>query len=653
MVLSPAISQSETEHETSDYQQGVEAYAAGDYQRAANIWLIEAYEGSADAQFNLGVMYIEGRGMEQSRDEAIFWFTKAARSGHFEAQYNLGHLFLEEKEDPDKVRQGIDWWRQSAESGFAIAQFNYGRALYFGIGVDQDRGKARVWLEKAAAVGEQRARQFLQSNAGTFGLAAATVAQQPVGAGNSTSTRNATGASDTTIADSDSQQAVQKSAAASGRQVVSNANDAAQTGESVAIEVAADQPIYVLVRERSTLAYAQFNTRAPVIGRIKAKTLLRVVSINDSWLQVQAPGGFPGWIKRNQLVLKNGIVEVSVGQAQIYTGPTEQSGNNVIGELPRGIRMLLLEEQENWVRVQGPEQMPGWIESQFVNKVKAPAEKIAAIWQVQGLKQKLAAMPPVESTYQNLDEPRILIPGVQIKAKFDSFNRQIVEQQLYQGQSAKYAGNAPEMELTASRFQGEQSERGAEALTVDEFVKLQGQAVSINPESTSVVSHTPANKTQQPQQEQIQRVRRTGVQLVSSPGSHSIALFNIAQGTLVDIITRQAQWARVSIPGGLPVWVPAAQVEVNSGTVTVTDARVRVRAVPGDREDIPVLGLIGQGMKLQLLDNPGQWIRVLAPEWITAWISLEDIELIKGQDGLQQEWQQQKTKFLAHLKREG
>ncbi len=101
MVVTAISSQSLFAQQSAEkYQRGVEAFANGEYEAAANIWLIEAYEGSTDAQFNLGVMYIEGKGVEQSRDEAIFWFTKAAQQGHREAQYNLGHLLLEEREDP-------------------------------------------------------------------------------------------------------------------------------------------------------------------------------------------------------------------------------------------------------------------------------------------------------------------------------------------------------------------------------------------------------------------------------------------------------------------------------------------------------------------------------------------------------------------------
>jgi len=118
----------------SDYQLGLEAFSDGNFERAANLWLADAYNGSMEAQFNVGVLYIEGKGVTRNRVEAAFWFEKAAEQGHPEAQYNLGHLILEDQDDITLITEGIDWWRQSAEQDFAIAQYNYGRAIFYGIG---------------------------------------------------------------------------------------------------------------------------------------------------------------------------------------------------------------------------------------------------------------------------------------------------------------------------------------------------------------------------------------------------------------------------------------------------------------------------------------------------------------------------------------
>ena len=49
-----------------------------------------ALRGDADAQFNLGVCYAKGEGVEKDEVEAVKWYRKAALQGHADAQFNLG-----------------------------------------------------------------------------------------------------------------------------------------------------------------------------------------------------------------------------------------------------------------------------------------------------------------------------------------------------------------------------------------------------------------------------------------------------------------------------------------------------------------------------------------------------------------------------------
>ncbi|KAG0260132.1 hypothetical protein DFQ27_003741, partial [Actinomortierella ambigua] len=55
---------------------------------------IEAAErGDARAQCSVGLMYLDGRGVKQSDDEAVKWFTKAAIQGNPNAQCGLGAMY--------------------------------------------------------------------------------------------------------------------------------------------------------------------------------------------------------------------------------------------------------------------------------------------------------------------------------------------------------------------------------------------------------------------------------------------------------------------------------------------------------------------------------------------------------------------------------
>jgi FOG: TPR repeat, SEL1 subfamily len=55
--------------------------------------MIMAENGNARAQFALGVMYHEGKGMPQDYAKAVRWFRDAANQGNAYAQHNLGVMY--------------------------------------------------------------------------------------------------------------------------------------------------------------------------------------------------------------------------------------------------------------------------------------------------------------------------------------------------------------------------------------------------------------------------------------------------------------------------------------------------------------------------------------------------------------------------------
>ncbi len=60
------------------YEDARDAYASGDYATALRLWRPLAEQGHADAQYSLGVMYSQGRGVPQDYVQAHMWFNLAA-----------------------------------------------------------------------------------------------------------------------------------------------------------------------------------------------------------------------------------------------------------------------------------------------------------------------------------------------------------------------------------------------------------------------------------------------------------------------------------------------------------------------------------------------------------------------------------------------
>src|SRR4051812_4479900 len=78
----------------AQYAREVEAaYKAGDVSRATELLKAWAATGSPRAQYNLGVNYERGIGVEQDPKQAFTWTQKAAEGGYAQAQVNLAAYY--------------------------------------------------------------------------------------------------------------------------------------------------------------------------------------------------------------------------------------------------------------------------------------------------------------------------------------------------------------------------------------------------------------------------------------------------------------------------------------------------------------------------------------------------------------------------------
>ncbi|MBF0455176.1 MAG: sel1 repeat family protein [Magnetococcales bacterium] len=109
--------------------------------------------GDPKAQHNLAALYLEGREVEQSYEEALKWHTLAAEQGFALAQHDLGLMYLEGSGvAPDGVA-ALHWFTKAAEQGDAKAQSNLGILYATGQGVVEDVVEAAKWFRLAAAAG--------------------------------------------------------------------------------------------------------------------------------------------------------------------------------------------------------------------------------------------------------------------------------------------------------------------------------------------------------------------------------------------------------------------------------------------------------------------------------------------------------------------
>src|SRR5882724_1758788 len=109
-----------------------------------------AERGTASAQYNLGNIYLSGRGVPRDYKEAVKWFRKAADHGEVDAQSNLGYMYAEGWGVPRDYKEAAKWFRKAADKGNARAQHNVAVIYADGQGTTQDLVLAYMWFQLAA-----------------------------------------------------------------------------------------------------------------------------------------------------------------------------------------------------------------------------------------------------------------------------------------------------------------------------------------------------------------------------------------------------------------------------------------------------------------------------------------------------------------------
>lgn len=116
-----------------------------------------ALRGDADAQNDVGILYVETHTGGSNLTESVRWFRKAADQGLPAAQYNLGASYRAGRGVSQDPAEAVAWFRKAAYQGHARAQHTLARMYASGEGVARDDAVACAWLELAAPAMPQAA----------------------------------------------------------------------------------------------------------------------------------------------------------------------------------------------------------------------------------------------------------------------------------------------------------------------------------------------------------------------------------------------------------------------------------------------------------------------------------------------------------------
>lgn len=147
------------------YQLGLR-YQTGDGVEKDVPEAIKWYRKSADqgfvaAQTGLALCYFHGIGVRKDFTEAANWARKAADHGNAGAQNLLGVAYYRGEGVGKDPAEGVNWFRKAADQNYARAQVNLARCYHDGIGVRKDYVEAVKWLGKAAEQNYAKAQGLL------------------------------------------------------------------------------------------------------------------------------------------------------------------------------------------------------------------------------------------------------------------------------------------------------------------------------------------------------------------------------------------------------------------------------------------------------------------------------------------------------------
>lgn len=144
----------------ADLAAGLEAVQRKDYSSALVEFEMLAEKGDADAQVNLGNLYMKGWGVKQDYASAYDWYQKAARQNSRMAYSKLGVLHYYGLGTIKDSAEAAKWFERAADLGDPGAQSVLGTLYAQGDGVSRNLVQAFFWLTLAFEFGDTEAAEL-------------------------------------------------------------------------------------------------------------------------------------------------------------------------------------------------------------------------------------------------------------------------------------------------------------------------------------------------------------------------------------------------------------------------------------------------------------------------------------------------------------
>jgi len=121
-----------------------------------------AESGDAQAQFELGRAYEDGKSVAQDDERAVQWFRKSAEQGNAQAQNSMGVMYAQGRGVHGDREEAVRWYRRAAKQGLPEAIYNIAISYYNGEGVEANLNDAATWMMVASRRGDAQSTEALK-----------------------------------------------------------------------------------------------------------------------------------------------------------------------------------------------------------------------------------------------------------------------------------------------------------------------------------------------------------------------------------------------------------------------------------------------------------------------------------------------------------
>ncbi len=144
-------------------EDGRRAYDAGRFSDAMGIWAALSKQGSAEAEFGLGLLFDLGNGTPEDPKVAFAWYKLAAEAGLPEAEFNVAAMYDAGRGVAQNREEAALWYARAAAHGNHRAQYDLGLLYEQGDGVPRNPVAAATWFRAAADGGLAAAKDRLKT----------------------------------------------------------------------------------------------------------------------------------------------------------------------------------------------------------------------------------------------------------------------------------------------------------------------------------------------------------------------------------------------------------------------------------------------------------------------------------------------------------